>query len=139
MPKKHQVYVDCFYYGFWIDNCDLHKYNISEKYLRNKTNKIYHENTVKECYNEIKIEQEEKQKHNKKIKLKHKQKVEELLQQSEQDKKNMINLTNIVNKISEEICKLSTLDPSYENCFYSFENLFSYNCLNYRKASINLN
>lgn len=139
MSKKHKVYVDCFYYGFWIDKCDLHKYNISEKYLRKKTDKIYYENTVQDCYNEIKMEQEKKQKRNKKIKLEHKQNVEKLLQQCEQDEKTVLNLTNIINKISEEICKLSTLDPSYENCFYLFENLFSYNCLNNRKISISLN
>ena len=102
MSKKQRVYINCFYYGFWIDKCDLHKYNISEKNLRTKTDKIYYENTVQDCYNEIKIEQE----NNKKIKLEHRQKVKELLQQCEKDEKNMLNLTNIVNKIGEKICKL---------------------------------
>lgn len=45
------IYVDCFYYGFWINKCDLHKYNLSEEYFNSKINNIYKENSIKNCNN----------------------------------------------------------------------------------------
>ena len=41
-----KIYVDCFYYGFWIDKCELDKYNLSKEFLQDKTHKIYIKNLI---------------------------------------------------------------------------------------------
>ena len=114
-----KVYVDCFFYGFWIEKCDLYKYNLSEKSIRKKTDKIYSENTVQECYNEMK-------ENNKKSK---KRRTERTERTERTDINTDNNFSSILRRLGEEISKLSTLDPSYDNYFYLIEKLFSCNCL----------
>lgn len=109
-----KVYVDCFYYGFWINKCDLHKYNLSEELLNNKTNNVYKENSIKISNNKYKKEEEE----------------------------NIYDISStynkIIGKISEKISNLTTIDTTNEDnysvLYFKFitEQLFSYNCL-YRK------
>jgi len=41
-----KVYIDCIYYGFWIDKSELHKYNLTEEYVNEKTKQIYINKTI---------------------------------------------------------------------------------------------
>lgn len=36
--NQTKVYVDCFYYGFWIDKSELHKYNLTEDQIIKNNN-----------------------------------------------------------------------------------------------------
>ena len=110
-----KVYVDCFYYGFWINKCDLHKYNLSEEHLHNKTNNIYKENSIKNCNNCNNC-------NNKK-------------EENQNDIYSTYN--NIIEKITGKISNLTTIDKTNEDnysmlYFYITEQLFSYNYF-YRK------
>lgn len=109
-----KVYVDCFYYGFWINKCDLHKYNLSEEYLYNETNNVYKENSIKNCNNK-----------------------------KEEENQNDISSTynKIIEKISGKISNLTTIDTTnednYSMLYFKFitEQLFSYNCLDRKRLS----
>ena len=109
-----KVYVDCFYYGFWINKCDLHKYNLSEEYLNHETNNVYKENSIKNCNNK----------------------------KEEENQKDISSTYNkIIGKISEKISNLTTVDTTNENnysmLYFKFitEQLFSYNCLDRKRFS----
>mgnify|MGYP000872363872 CR=1 FL=1 len=49
----NKVYIDCFYYGFWIDKTELYKYNLTSKILYEKTENIYKNNNIKNNYSFI--------------------------------------------------------------------------------------
>lgn len=109
------IYVDCFYYGFWINKCDLHKYNLSEEYLNNKIKNIYKENSIKNCNNKKK---------------------------EEENQYYICSTYNkIIEKISQKISNLTTINTTNEDNYsmlyfkYITEPLFSYNCLNTRRFS----
>ena len=45
-----KIYVDCFYYSFWINESELNKYNLNEDILHKKTQLIYENNTIQNIY-----------------------------------------------------------------------------------------
>ena len=52
--KEELVYIDCFYYGFYIKKSELNKYNIKSQQLVQDTEKIIEEH--KKVNNQPKIE-----------------------------------------------------------------------------------
>jgi hypothetical protein len=56
----NKVYIDCFYYGFWIDKTELYKYNLTGKILYEKTENIYKNNNIKNNYSFIEEMQQKK-------------------------------------------------------------------------------
>ena len=114
-----KVYVDCFYYGFWINKCDLHKYNLSEEYLNNKTNNVYKENSLEKCCNN-KYKNENK---------------------NENKNEKYSTYNKIIEKISQQISNLTTIDTTNEDnysvLYFKFitEQLFSYNYLDRKRLS----
>jgi hypothetical protein len=91
-----KVYINCFYYSFWIDKSELSKYNLTPEILNNKTDEICKTITVKKCHEELMLQREKERK-------------------EKEEKERNKNYLNMFNKINKNFIKLTSSDKTSPN------------------------